>query len=82
MAQQIDVRLILRGINALMRSEEVQADLDARGQRMAAAAGPDFEYKRSPHKWTARGYVQSRNARGDRQEAREKRLARSISAGR
>ena len=76
------VRLNLRGMNALMTSEPVQRDLDARGRRMAEAAGPEFEYVARPHPRTARGYVQPRSAKGARQEALEKRLTRSIDAGR
>lgn len=76
------VRLNLRGLNELMTSAAVQADLDARGRRMAAAAGEEFEYVSRPHHRTARGYVQPRSAKGARQEAREKRLLRSIDAGR
>lgn len=82
MAQPIQIRINLRGINELMRSPEVQADLDSRGQRIAAAAGTDFEYVPSPHKWSARGYVQPSSARGARQEAREKRLVGALNAGR
>lgn len=78
----IGVKLNLRGLNKLMTSAAMQADIDARGRRMAAAAGPEFEYVRSPHRYTARGYVRTASARGARQEAREKRLARSIDAGR
>ncbi len=78
----IPVRLNLRGLNALMSSEPMQQDLDARGRRMAAAAGPEFEYVTRPHSRTARGYVQPKSTRGARQEAREKRLTRSLDAGR
>lgn len=77
-----DVRLNLRGLNQIMTAPPVQADLDARGRRMAEAAGPEFEYVSRPHSRTARGYVQPRSTEGARQEAREKRLSRSIDAGR
>lgn len=76
------VRLNLRGLNEIMTCAAVRDDLDARGRRMAAAAGGEFEYVSRPHSRTARGYVQPRSAKGARQEAREKRLTRSIDAGR
>jgi len=76
------VELVLSGINKVMTSPAVQADLKERGDRMAAAAGPEFEAVSRPHRWTARVYVRPKSARGARQEARDKRLVRSIDAGR
>ena len=78
MASVRDVKLKLLGLNVLMRSEQAQRVVDQHGQRIARAAGENFEYVRSPHKWTARGFVQAKNARGRRQEAREKRLTRAV----
>ena len=75
---KIRVKLDLKGLNQLMRSAAVQDLVDARGQRMAAVAGPNFEYVPRRHKWTARGYVQPANAEGRREEAREKRLNRAL----
>lgn len=75
---KVNVKLSLPGLNALMRSAPVQAIVDARGKRMAAVAGENFEYVPRPHKWTARGYVQPANAEGRREEAREKRLNRAL----
>ena len=76
------VNLNLPGLNALMRSAEVQAEVNRRGQRIQAAAGENFEYVASPHRYTARGYVQVNGAAGAREEARDKRLTRSLDAGR
>ncbi|MCC2031828.1 hypothetical protein [Microbacterium allomyrinae] len=73
------VKVNLRGLNQLMRSEPVQAIVDAEGRRIAAAAGPDFEYKPLPHRWMARGFVQPANARGAREQARNAVLERAIS---
>lgn len=72
------VQINLAGLNVLMRSEPAQRIVDREGERMARAAGPDFRYRASPHRWVARGYVEPANARGRRQEAREKRLARAV----
>lgn len=76
------VKLKLKGVNELMRSEPVQSELDRVGRRMAAAAGDGVEYQPRPHKWTARGYVQTRTASARRREAEDKTLTAALSAGR
>ncbi|KTR77998.1 hypothetical protein [Microbacterium oxydans] len=80
----VQVKLNLRALNQLMTSEPVQREVDARGQRMAAAAGEGFEYSRSSrrHPWVARGYVQVNSAEGARRQAEDAVLERSIDAGR
>ncbi|MGU3424030.1 hypothetical protein [Microbacterium paraoxydans] len=78
MAQRIPVQLNLRGLNTIMRSPEAQAIVEDVGRRMAAAAGDDFEYIASPHRWVARGYVQPKNARGMREQARNAALERAL----
>lgn len=75
---KVDVKLNLRALNRLMASNTMQALVDARGERMAAAAGENFEYVSRRHKWTARGYVRPANVEGRREEAREKRLNRAL----
>lgn len=74
----VPVQLNLAGLNVLMRSEPAQRIVDQEGDRMARAAGENFRYRPSPHRWVARGYVEPKNDRGRRQEAREKRLARAV----
>lgn len=76
------IKLKLKGVNELMRSEPVQAHMDQVGRRMAAAAGPGISYLPKPHKWTARGYVQTTTAEGRRREAEDKVLLSALSAGR
>lgn len=78
----VRVVLKLRGLNQLMRSEPVQRVVNERAKRIAAAAGEDFEAVPKPHKWTARAYVQAKNARGMRAEARDKVLTRAVGNGR
>lgn len=78
MAQRFQVRLNLPNLNAVMRSAKAQAIVDTAGRRMAAAAGDDFEYVASPHRWVARGYVQPKNARGMREQARNAALERAL----
>lgn len=72
------VKLNLAGLNQLMRSDAVQAIVDAEGRRVAAAAGSNFEYVARPHRYVARGYVQAKNARGMREQARNAVLERAL----
>lgn len=73
-----DVRLSLPGLNAIMTAPAVQATIDRIGRQMAGAAGDGFEYVSRPHPRTARGYVQTINARGRRRQAREAALERAL----
>ena len=78
----VSVRLKLRGLNALMTSRPVTAEVVRRARKIQEAAGPDFEVNVVPHKYTARAYVRAANARGAVLEARDKVLTRSLNAGR
>ncbi|GAA3009084.1 hypothetical protein [Microbacterium aurantiacum] len=75
-----DVRVNLRSLNAIMTSPPAQALVDAIGRQMAATAGEGFEYVRRPHRWTARGYVQTATARARRRQARDAVLERAVGA--
>lgn len=79
---EVKVKLNMRGLNQLMSSEPVAADLERRGRRVASAAGAGFELVMLPHKFTARAYVRTKDASGRRREARDKILARSLNAAR
>ena len=76
----VRVQLKLRGINAVMTSREVTAEVVKAAQRIQRAAGDDFEVNVVPHKYTARAYVRPKNARGAREEARNKVLTRALNA--
>ena len=76
MADDFKVRLRIGGLNRVMRA--AQPELDRVGRQLASRAGDGFEYEADPHKWTARGYVQTKNARGRRREAIEKVLVRLV----
>lgn len=80
MAQPVRVKLKLRGLRALMRSNPVQADLAARATRAARSAGEGFEAVVKPHKFTARAFVQTADEKGSRREAEEKVLIRTLDA--
>ncbi|RLK47621.1 hypothetical protein [Microbacterium telephonicum] len=72
------VKLNLRGINALMSSGTVQAEVNAQGRRRAAAAGQNFEYVEKPHRWTARGFIQPANYEGVKEQANDAVLERVL----
>lgn len=79
---QVRVRLKLKGLNELMTSAPVQAEVDRAGRKIAAAAGDGFAYSQpKPHKWTARGYVQVNSDDGARRQAEDAVLERAMSAG-
>lgn len=69
--KKVRVRLKLKGLNELMRSSAVQDRLDEVGESMASDAGDGFEYAPSPHRWTARGYVQPSTGTGARRQAED-----------
>ncbi len=78
----VRVKLKIRGVNQVMTSRGATEEVASRAQRMARAAGPNFEAVVKPHKYTARAYVRNRNREGAEQEARDKTLTRAIDAGR
>lgn len=65
----VRVKLNLRGINAVMTSRGVTAAVIREAQRMADAAGDNFEYDIVPHRYTARAYVRPANAAGRKEQA-------------
>lgn len=54
----LTVKLKLTGLNKLMRSAPVQAEVNRRGARIAAAAGKKYRLVVRPHRYTARAYVE------------------------
>lgn len=77
---RIPVRLNLPGINQVLRA--AQSKLDEIGEGMAADAGDGFEYVPSPHRYTARGYVQVDSVEGARRQARDAVLERVMGSRR
>lgn len=58
MAKDVRVVLRLKGLNQLMTSAPVQAEVNKRAARVAAAAGPKYRMVVRPHRWTARAFVE------------------------
>lgn len=52
------VRLQLKGLNKLMRSEPVQQRVNAEAARRANRAGPKYRMVPSPHRYTARAFIE------------------------
>lgn len=77
----VNVKLKLRGINALMTSAPVVSMVAQRAARIARAAGPGFKAVVDTHKWTARAFVRTDTQEARKREAAEKVLIRSLSAG-
>lgn len=76
----VQVTLKMGELRKLMKSERVQAEVDRVGRIVAGAAGDGFAYVRRPGRYTARGYVQTQNARAARRQARDAVLERSLDA--
>ena len=76
------VTLNLRGLNEIMTSPAVTAEVVRRAQAIQRAAGPEFEVNVVPHPHTARAYVRAKSAKGRRQEARDKVLTRAVDSAR
>lgn len=75
----IKVKLNLRGLNAVMTSRGAQQEVRKHTQRMAASAGEGFEAVQNPHRWTARGYVQTADREGRKRQADQHVLERVVS---
>lgn len=82
MADKVRVKLNIKAVNQLMRSQPVTAEVARRAHRIRNAAGDEYEVVVSPHKWTARAFVQAKDAKTSREEARTGRLLRALDSGR
>lgn len=78
------IRLNRRGVGQLLKSPEVAADLGARGQRIAEAAGggDDYEVESTIGRTRARTTVRTATPAAMVREGRDHRLARALDAGR
>lgn len=78
----VRVKMNSKGARAVLRSEEVRADLARRAGRIAAAAGVGFAADSSVGANRARAAAYTASARAARAEAKDKRLTRALDAGR
>lgn len=78
----VRVKLSMRGIRELLKSNAVQSDIAARAARVARAAGEGFESVVKPGRYTSRAFVQTANQTGAKREAEDKALTRALDAAR
>lgn len=82
MATSIRVVMNRAGVAALLKSEEVQADLKRRADAIADAAGPGMEARVGVGRTRARATVITADFDAMLAEATHKTLTRAIDAGR
>ena len=82
MAQRIRVEINRKGVEALLKSAEVQADLERRAKAIADAAGPGMDVDVRVGKTRARASVRTGTPEAIEAEATDKTLTRAIDAGR
>lgn len=58
--RDVRLRLKLGGLNRLMRSSPIQAEVNAEAARVRARAGSKFQVHPSTHRWTARAFVEAK----------------------
>lgn len=78
----IRVEVSSAGIQAVLKSAEVQADLEARANRIAAAAGDGFEAGSRIGKTRARASVITASRKARLAEAEDRALTKALDAGR
>ncbi len=82
MASQVRIEVNSAGIQALLKSEEVQALLKAKAERIAAAAGEGMEASSRIGATRARASVITATSAARRAEAVDRALTAAIDAGR
>ena len=82
MARKPKVKINSAGARAVLKSAGVQADLDARADRIAAAAGSGYEASTYPWRTRGRSSVITGNGAAMRDNSRNQTLLRAVNAGR
>lgn len=76
------VELNSKGVQQLLKSREMQALVNARAKRIAAAAGPGHAVEPDNSGDRARASVVTRSYAAKKAEAKDRTLTRAIQAGR
>ncbi len=76
------VKLNMKGIRAVLKSQPVIDEVARRAHRIKMAAGDGFVVVVKPHKYTARAFVQTDTPEAARRQAESKVLNRALDAGR
>ena len=80
MGAKATIEHVSEGWLAIFLSDEMQAVVDAAGEKIAAEAGEHFEYKAATNsRYTAGGFV-SGDATGNYEEATDKTLTKAVHA--
>lgn len=86
MARKIRLEMNRDGFRAILTGPEVRGDIQARADRIAAAAGAGFEASSFVARWgnspRVIGVVRAADLEAARAEATDRSLTRSIDAGR
>lgn len=82
MASNVRVVINRAAVGALLKSPEVQRDLEDRAERIADAAGPGFEVRTDVGPHRARAAVLTATPEAVEANARDHTLIRSLDAGR
>lgn len=82
MAKKASAKLNSAGIVATMKSAGVRADVRARAERIAAAAGPGHQVRVAEGRTRVRATVTTATRAAKKSEAKNKTLTRAIDAGR
>lgn len=82
MAEKFRIEINSAGIQALLKSDEVQALLQAKAERIAAAAGEGFEASSRLGATRARASVITATRAARKAEAVDRALTKAIDAGR
>lgn len=82
MASKVRIEFDEKAFRALLRSDEVKADLERRARRIAAAAGPGHVVDSDTGRNRARAEVVTGTFEAKRGEAVHHNLTRAIDAGR
>jgi hypothetical protein len=78
----VQVKLNIRGIREVLKSQPVQSEVARRASRAAGAAGEGFEMVVKPHRYTSRAFVQTADSAGAKRQAEEAVLERALGAAR
>lgn len=76
------VKINTKGASEVLSSAGVAADLAARGQRIAAAAGSGFEVRQTRNRDRAVVFVTAATPEARKAEASKRALTRAVDAGR
>lgn len=81
MATKVKIEHIGKGWIEIFTSRNMQAVVDAAGERIAAEAGPHFYYRRgNKNRFTVAGFVCADEYSGAYQEATDKVLTKAVHA--